>query len=432
MQDILKECEIVVDEICEKYGYDSEDKEGNDSLRTVLLKAIPAMLKNSGKEDRDLFYQMIRHTPICITENLTIEGQKELSKKYIGDINKHIVEDKEAMGEYDKKMGAGAFVSSAIFDENMQFKGSKSYVYIQKVSEKAKAFLGTDINVPHLIHELGHAWHSEKDGMTMQEDGTLKLRAGTAELIYSYEKQEDGRYLERLEKTPGLMIEEAINTVAEEHAMAEYMGISLEDMKKEYKKSLLPSSYQGLMSFMAEYMLENLNKEDFEKWRLYGDLEAKERIENLFMRTNGWQNRESSTLVSEGYKTKKEIISKVKKEYVQEFFQEYDGIYFPDIDTMTPLEIIENSMNQIYSMGMVKYNIPINDYGEFVKAISTQYSPWIKEASELKKQDELKHAVVGVPLSQVNDVMEETVKLVELSKDMGNQSRVNQNIGEDR
>ncbi|MCI8482201.1 MAG: hypothetical protein HFJ27_03855 [Clostridia bacterium] len=73
MEEILKEVQEVVDEICEKYGYESEDKEGNDSLRTVLLKLFPVMLKNANQEDRKLFYQMVRHTPIIVTQNFTKE-----------------------------------------------------------------------------------------------------------------------------------------------------------------------------------------------------------------------------------------------------------------------------------------------------------------------------------------------------------------------
>lgn len=70
-EDILEECQDIVDEVCEKYGYDREDTDGSDSLRTVLLKAVPAMLVDLSKEDRELFYQMLNHTPIVLVENLT-------------------------------------------------------------------------------------------------------------------------------------------------------------------------------------------------------------------------------------------------------------------------------------------------------------------------------------------------------------------------
>lgn len=107
MEEILKETKDIVEEICEKYGYDSEDKEGNDSLKTVLLKAIPAMLKNTEPKERQIFYKMLRHTPIAITENITREGLDKLKEQYIGNINPHIVNDNtqksELMGAYGKK-----------------------------------------------------------------------------------------------------------------------------------------------------------------------------------------------------------------------------------------------------------------------------------------------------------------------------------------
>lgn len=133
VEEILKECRGLVEQVCVKFGYDSQDTEGNDSLKTVLLKAIPAMLKDSNQEDRNLFYQMLSHTPIVVTENLTQEGYDKLEEQYIGkDINQHIIEEDVDLGEYGKSLGAGAYVSEPIIDENMNLQGKKSFIYIQK------------------------------------------------------------------------------------------------------------------------------------------------------------------------------------------------------------------------------------------------------------------------------------------------------------
>ena len=64
---------------------------------------------------------------------------------------------------------------------------------LDPVEEKQKEFLGTDINVPHLLHELGHAWNAEENQYIMQEDGTLKNRVGMTEKIYTFSKGEDGK-----------------------------------------------------------------------------------------------------------------------------------------------------------------------------------------------------------------------------------------------
>lgn len=120
VEEILNECRDIVEEVCLKYGYEAQDKPGNDSLKTVLLRAIPSILKDCKKEDRELFYQMLRHTPIVITENLTQEGYNKLLEQYIGkDINQHIIDENIDLGEYGKKVSPGGYVSEAILDANM-------------------------------------------------------------------------------------------------------------------------------------------------------------------------------------------------------------------------------------------------------------------------------------------------------------------------
>ena len=85
-EEILYECKELIDQVCIKFGYDNEDKEGNDSLKTVLIKIVPAMLKDSTKEDRNLFYQMLSHTPIVVTEKLTQEGYDKEIEMFLSSI----------------------------------------------------------------------------------------------------------------------------------------------------------------------------------------------------------------------------------------------------------------------------------------------------------------------------------------------------------
>ena len=125
-----EELNDIVEEVCVKFGYDSNDRENNDSLKTVLSRVVAVMLKDSNQEDRNLFYQMLRHTPIVVTENLTREGYEKLKEQYIGNINSHIIEEDTSLGEYGKEIGAGAYVSEPIIDENLQVKGKKSFIYI--------------------------------------------------------------------------------------------------------------------------------------------------------------------------------------------------------------------------------------------------------------------------------------------------------------
>ena len=387
-EEISKECIDLVEEVCEKFGYDSQDTKGNDSLKTVLLKIIPAMLKDSNQEDRKLFYQMLSHTPIVVTENLTQESYDKLLEYYIGkNVNQHIIEEDVDLGEYGKTLGSGAYVSEPILDENMNLQGKKSFIYIQKVTGKAKEFFGTDINVSHLIHELGHAWHAEKEQFVMQDDGTLKERVGTGEFIYSFSGTSDNKFVKKCIKTTGLMIEESMNTVAEETAMANYMGISLEEMQKEYRDSLVPSNYQGYMSSFVSYMLEKLGKDDFENYRLYGETESKNRINALMEKTDYWINKETDILPSSdsprSYDKKRAVLAAIDSIRVQDFFKEYEDIYFPDLSKMTPIEKIDNVLTQSYNMNMIKYNMGIDNYKAFLERLGYEGFSLVNQAATL-------------------------------------------------
>ena len=426
-----QEINKVVNEVCEKFQYDSTDKEGNDSLKTVLLKICAVMLKDSNEEDRNLFYEMLRHTPIVVTENLTPEGYKRLEEKYIGNVNPHIVEEKSNVGEYGKNVGAGAYVSEPILDENLQFKGKKSFLYIQKVNNREQQFFGTDINVSHLIHELGHAWHAEKDQYTMLPNNTLKNRTGTAEFIYSFSKNPDGTYTMHTDKVSGLMLEEGMNTLCEEQAMADYMNISLEEMKDKYRTVLIPSSYQGYIANFVSYMLQQLNSKDFEQWRMYGDSESKGRIESLMSRTKYWENREQDILPTSdsprNYNNKRQIIARMQGDSVQEFFKHYENIYFPDISQMSPLDKIENVLEQFYNMSLIKYSIDLEDYKAFLNSLGYEGYSLINQSSDIKKKDELLHSVSDVSLSEFNNVAKDIRSAV-----LQEQNRETDDKGENR
>lgn len=426
-----QEINKVVNEVCEKFQYDSTDIEGNDSLKTVLIKICTVMLKDSNEEDRNLFYEMLRHTPIVVTENLTPEGYKRLEEKYIGNVNPHIVEEKSNVGEYGKNVGAGAYVSEPILDENLQLKGKKSFLYIQKVNNREQQFFGTDINVSHLIHELGHAWHAEKDQYTMLPNNTLKNRTGTAEFIYSFSKNPDGTYTMDTDKVSGLMLEEGMNTLCEEQAMADYMNISLEEMKDKYRTVLIPSSYQGYIANFVSYMLQQLNSKDFEQWRMYGDSESKGRIESLMSRTKYWENREQDILPTSdsprNYNNKRQIIARMQGDSVQEFFKHYENIYFPDISQMSPLDKIENVLEQFYNMSLIKYSIDLEDYKAFLNSLGYEGYSLINQSSDIKKKDELLHSVSDVSLSEFNNVAKDIRSAV-----LQEQNRETDDKGENR
>lgn len=432
IEEISKEYYDIVNEICEKYNYDSEDREGNDSLRTVLLKLLPAMLKDAKPEDKELFYKMLRHTPIIITENLTKEGYDKLVEQYIGDINLHIIKEDKDIGEYGKSFGSGAYVSAPILDQDMQLQGKKSFIYIQKVDEIE--FFGTDINVSHLGHELGHAWKAEHNQYVMGEDGNLISRIGTAQFIYSFSKREDGKFVQILERVFGLITEEAMNTVEEEKATAQYMGKTLEEIKSSCRIPLVNTPYKGYISDIIEHMQQELPKEDFETWRTYGDIDSKEKIESMMSKTKYWKQRGEDILPNSdnprNYSKKRELLFKMKHSDIQEFFEENEEIYFPDISQMTPLDKIENVLRQVYEMNAQKHHMTPEQYGELLNYLGWEVYPLINQTADLMKIDELKNTIGNVRLSEVNDVVQKTKALVRQGQQIleGNAEEKGENI----
>lgn len=412
MEPILLECQGIVDEVCEKYGYDDIDYDGKDSLKTVLLKTILAMLKDEKLEARKLFYQMLGHTPIVVLENITEDIYNELVKKYAENPDLNLIIEENNIDEYTKSFGAGAYVSRPIIDKNMKLQGKKSFIYIQKVKDSRKKFLGTDINVPHLIHELGHAWNAEKDEYVMGEDKMLKDRVGTAEFIYSVSKQNDNMIKLTCETVNGLMIEEGMNTIAEEQAMANYMGISLEEMKEKYNNILVPSNYQGLIKSLVEHMLQKLNAESFKSWRLYGDTESKKQIEAWMNKTEYWKNRENimsnNSDSSINYQNKKAIINKIENIRAQEFFEKYLKEYFPDILQMTPLEKIENVLMQMFNINSIKYIIGVEHYKEIATFIAKEGYFLVNQTADIMKEDELHKVISDIGISEVEKIYQET------------------------
>ena len=87
---------------------------------------------------------------------------------------------------------------------------------------------------------------------------------------------------------------------------------------------------------------------------------------------------------------------------VQEFFRQYESIYFPDVSQMSPLDKIENVLEQFYNMSSVKYNIDIEVYKEFLDCLGYEGYALINQAADVKKKDELLHSVSDIRLSEFN------------------------------
>lgn len=417
MESIEEECNSVVEEVCERFEYEKTHKDFKDVLKRIAI----VLVSDSSKEDRDVFYQMLKHTPIVVVENLTEESLKELKEKYVGT---KVEEQSEDMGKYGIGIPEGEFVARPCIDDNGQLVGKNSFLYIQnlKTGSKASNLLGTDINVPHLIHELGHAWHSEKEQYKILEDGTLLERVGGAKFKYSLEKTEEGKWIQKGISHTGLLIEEGMNTIEEEVALAKYLNISREEMKEKYKGELIPTIYRGFVATMVEDFLDKTDRKELEEWRMYGEESKIKKVENWMELTDAWKNREKE-YGKEGtsLSNKKLVFAGTQKPVIQDFFKKYEKTFFPDISNMTPVEKIENVLEQLYTFKGIQYHFSLTNteekenYNSVVMQMLGEGYSLINQTQKVRDNlqkrniiEEIGEAAKGITKSRIVSVTRET------------------------
>ena len=89
--------------------------------------------------------------------------------------------------------------------------------------------------------------------------------------------------------------------------------------------------------------------------------------------TDYWANRETDILPSSdsprSYDKKRAVFEKTNKKSIQDFVAEYESVYFPDISKMTPLEKLDNVLEQKYNLNMVRYNMGPELYKDFLERL---------------------------------------------------------------
>ena len=131
MDNIDEEYLPIIDEVCKKYGYNTEDKPGNKSLGTILKEITPIMLEGRSLEDRKLFYNMLKNTPIEIIDNANSENVNYLHNKYYSDINNNLIEE-ETISAYNRRVAPGAYSTKPIIDDNMKIVRKKIFYLYYK------------------------------------------------------------------------------------------------------------------------------------------------------------------------------------------------------------------------------------------------------------------------------------------------------------
>ena len=131
--DITKEYRDVVERVSQKFGY-------NADLKATLDRILPAMLYGANYEERQTYYQMLEHTPIILIPSDAKVSTKELTARYIGNVNPHIIEEKTDEGEYGRVAPEGAFIVEPVIDENLNLVGRKQFLFVKAIDTSKKIF----------------------------------------------------------------------------------------------------------------------------------------------------------------------------------------------------------------------------------------------------------------------------------------------------
>ena len=254
----------------------------------------------------------------------------------------------------------------------------------------------TGINVPHLIHEIGHAWASQLNPYTIK-NGILTQRVGTSENKFKISDLGNGKFESEKISSTGIFIEEGINTNFEEQTVADYLDISLEDAKKLYKNGILiPSSYQPGISNMISILLDTPLKKHLEKWRMFGSEKSLEYLNDLFSRTNFYEKRDRlffrNELVQENPENNLIIARNIcfnnpkLEENEKELLKRIEKDFFPETEEMTPMQMLDNILMQQYDVSVNKYHIKIDNYNQFLNIIGREGYGIIKQAFDIYEQ----------------------------------------------
>lgn len=297
--DIEKEYDLIVKRVTEKFGY-------NEDLANVLRRILPAMLDKKSYEERSIFYKMLEETPIVVA----MENEDILAKadEMFDGINPHIIDEEEEETVYNKSSPAGFFRRAPILDENLKLVGKKQAIFIKGLDtskpqygpnkERVELF-GTGIQVSHLIHELGHAWHAQSNGLFQKEDGSVINRVGNATAENKYIDIGNGQYLCQAEPFRNLIIEEAMNSDMEETALKRFLGIDDEKLKQLYSSGILiKSNYQKSALILLRAAMHFGMGIPLEKYRIFGNEADLEKTNQLLARTEWYKTRDSQTETS--------------------------------------------------------------------------------------------------------------------------------------
>ena len=95
---------------------------------------------------------------------------------------------------------------------------------------------------------------------------------------------------------------------------------------------------------------------------------------------------------------------------------------------MAPIEKIDNVLEQRYNLNMIRYNMGIDNYKDFLERLGYEGFSLINQAADLKKRQELLRVVSDVNSSELSDITHET-KMIALENTLEKGENTNDEKG---
>lgn len=373
--------EQIIQDVSEKYGYSQE-------LSDLLLKIYYRVHSQESYEMQQNFFQTLQEVPIVIIDKITKETYEQLEDEYLG---KDRVQTQQEESEYNSMLAPGAYVWTPVLDKSGKLVGEKSFIYIERLSPYFDGViekLGTDIHVPHLIHELGHAQAAREQQYT-QQGNKITMRCGMMQTEHEVEFK-DGNPILRETNSQGVYLEEALNTVLEYENVAKFLGVEASEVDNELYRGqgmhgLVRSNYHGLMDSIAAKLQKVMGKESIEQIRIFNNKKEEERCNKLLGKTKYWNESIHSP---ERMQKKEKAFNVPESRAWKQFCEKNRDTYFGSNEDESPLQKIDNVLRQIYDMQMAKYNISVDEYKEIALSVIEDAYYILNQADEIQKEDQ--------------------------------------------
>lgn len=383
----MRDIESFIDDISEKFGY-------TEILKDDLKRIVPIMLSGKDETKSKMLLDALSETKIFVLpDDAQMEDLEKCKDEIFGKDNKDVTFKETDMGEYSKdSLPDGAYVSEPVFDDNMNIVGRNRMLYVKELSKYSalNQVYGSNINLSHLIHELGHAWAAQTDEYVQNADGSIAQNIGPCSITARVDRETRTVTGDAVD---GLFIEETLNTIQEEKVILELTGAK--SIAELAAKGYVRSAYQGMQTEIMKTYVDKFGEAVFEEYRYSKDLSVLAGLEQALRNTKAWEILGTQEYIGRK-KTQIAQIENLKKctgepateaiAKIGGLFEKYSDVYFPANDQFTPIQKLNNVLEQLYDFNSVKYNFAIMDNDDNLEIYKTVVSAIVSEANALRVQ----------------------------------------------